>query len=531
MRSAVLSVAVAVAVSSIVRGGLAGAQPWHLPWRAGQAVYVTQDCNDSCCNDHVGHNAYAWDFAAHGPFEVVAPRAGTLVHVKMSSNRGGDASEVDAANYIVIDHGDGTASVMLHLAHGSLDPAVRCGDFVRAGQRLAVTGSTGWSSGIHLHYQVNRIPPWMSRVCECGPDGMACGENESHWELFWSHQEASATIPVRFEEWPTASVCGDRHDDNVLVSRNVDAHEELIVIDEAEPRRFVPLLGAWSMAPGGMRGSYRQASVGRAAAMVSFEGRVPRPGVYEIWHAIPVSGRTTGVAAAQVEIIASGGRVTTVQAQNVPGGGYHPLPGRYKLTGRPGEGVILSADGRPGEALAVDTVLLRRVADAGSQTEGATCSASSECRGALVCAGGQCRAGCEVTGCDDGTLCDGTGLCVPRSSANTSMATGSTMTSVRRGRSAMVPGERAPNGITDGARETGPPRGSSFEWATLQSDVLLRRLLGVLGGVMSVLFGLWAVNARALVQHGRCQDTCDGCASVHRGTSRTDFWGGSHTGH
>src|SRR5262249_36302115 len=151
------------------------------------------DCNDSCCNDHVGYNAYSWDFARPGAFDVLAPRAGTVVHVKMSSNRGGDsASQVDAANYLVIDHGDGTYSVMLHLAYRSLDPAVRCGSFVRAGQRLATTGSTGWSSGNHLHYQVNRIPPGVTRTCECGPDGMACAPTEAHWDLFWSRSAASA---------------------------------------------------------------------------------------------------------------------------------------------------------------------------------------------------------------------------------------------------------------------------------------------------------------------------------------------------
>src|SRR5947207_7027020 len=106
--------AIAVALVLGLAASNADAQTYHLPWPAGQGVYVTQDCNDSCCGDHVGYNAYAWDFAVQGPFEVRAPRAGTVVHVKMSSHTGGGADAVDAANYLVIDHGDGTASVMLH---------------------------------------------------------------------------------------------------------------------------------------------------------------------------------------------------------------------------------------------------------------------------------------------------------------------------------------------------------------------------------------------------------------------------------
>jgi len=43
----------------------------------------------------------------------------------------------------VIDHGDGTQTTMLHLAQGSLDPALACGAFVRRGQRVATTGAPG----------------------------------------------------------------------------------------------------------------------------------------------------------------------------------------------------------------------------------------------------------------------------------------------------------------------------------------------------------------------------------------------------
>lgn len=386
----------------------------RLPWPAHQRVNVTQDCNDSCCNDHVGYNAYAWDFATEGAFAVVAPRAGTVVHVKMSSNRGGpDASEVDTANYIVIDHGDGTYSVMLHLAYNSLDPAVRCGEFVRQGQRLAMTGSTGWSSGNHLHYQLNRIPPGMPEVCECGPQGMDCTQEEPNWDLFWSHGAVSSTLPVSFEEWRSASACADRHDALVLESRNVDAHEPVITLDEAEPGRFLPLRGIWITSAGGLRGTYRQAAPGsEAAAMLSFRGAIPSPGVYEVWWGLPVRGRHVGVSEARAELVARGERAHSVHAQNQPGGGYHPLVGRFKLTGREGEGLVFSASARTAEALAVDGAVLRRVGNVGSTPEGGACIESIECTSDLVCAAGVCRQGCESTGCPEGTRCDATGLCV-----------------------------------------------------------------------------------------------------------------------
>ena len=131
----------AAALSILANAGDARAEGprFRLPWGAGASQYLTQDANDACCSDHVGANKYAFDFALPegGAFDVVAPADGTLVHVKMSSAKGcGDVSCVSDANYVVIDHGDGTQTTMLHLAQGSLDAAVACGGFVRRGQRI-----------------------------------------------------------------------------------------------------------------------------------------------------------------------------------------------------------------------------------------------------------------------------------------------------------------------------------------------------------------------------------------------------------
>ncbi len=420
-RNSSLLAALVTLATALTIASTAGADTgWRLPWRAGQQVYVTQDCNDSCCSDHVGHNAYAWDFATYGAFDVVAPRAGTVTHVKMSSNRGGDSNEVDASNYIVIDHGDGTASVFLHLERGSLDPGIQCGAFVRQGQRLAVTGATGWASGNHLHFQVNRIPPTMNRTCECGGNGMACGEYESHWELFWSRDNASASIPVEFDDWHGSSQCNDRHDNVMVTSRNVDAGEPVIRVDTNAPGRFVPLRGEWSLANGGALGRYHAAASGtEAAALVPFNGSVARPGVYEVWTSLPAEARNTGAAVARAEVIARGERTSQMQRQTVAGGGFRPLTGRFKLTGREGEGVVMSSFAHAAESLAVDGVMLRRVGETGTAGAGAACRASTECAGDMVCAGGTCRAGCEQSACGAGEVCDATGLCLRGTTAAT----------------------------------------------------------------------------------------------------------------
>ena len=55
-------------------------------------------------------------------------------------------------NYIDIDHMDGTKTRYAHLQYGGIRVSV--GDEVQQGQNIALMGSTGCSTGAHLHYEV-----------------------------------------------------------------------------------------------------------------------------------------------------------------------------------------------------------------------------------------------------------------------------------------------------------------------------------------------------------------------------------------
>lgn len=80
---------------------------------------------------------------------IVAADAGTVIKASApvaGQNTGGK----DYGNYIVIDHGNGMTTTYAHCR----DLYVSVGDTVTAGQEIAACGSTGTSTGAHLHFEV-----------------------------------------------------------------------------------------------------------------------------------------------------------------------------------------------------------------------------------------------------------------------------------------------------------------------------------------------------------------------------------------
>ncbi len=86
--------------------------------------------------------------------EVVAAESGTVVlsYSDCPHNYGKDGScgcGGGYGNYIMIDHGNGKATLYAHMT--SL--AVTSGDYVQKGQLVGYVGTTGWSTGPHLHFE------------------------------------------------------------------------------------------------------------------------------------------------------------------------------------------------------------------------------------------------------------------------------------------------------------------------------------------------------------------------------------------
>lgn len=91
---------------------------------------------------HKGH-----DYAAPTGTPTYAAAAGRVIIANYSSSAG---------NWVVIDHGNGLTTKYMH--HSAI--CVSAGQYVEKGQQIGYVGSTGQSTGPHLHFQVeeNYVP-------------------------------------------------------------------------------------------------------------------------------------------------------------------------------------------------------------------------------------------------------------------------------------------------------------------------------------------------------------------------------------
>jgi MYXO-CTERM domain-containing protein len=126
----------------------------EVPWPCGESYPCTQ--GNSGQTSHTGLAQYAWDFGMPLGADVLAARGGVVLMIEVDSQFGG-CSHVYAndANYVLIDHQDGTAGLYLHVEGNSSN--LQMGDPVAAGDVIARVGQTGWTCGPHLHFQVQEI--------------------------------------------------------------------------------------------------------------------------------------------------------------------------------------------------------------------------------------------------------------------------------------------------------------------------------------------------------------------------------------
>ena len=133
---------------SVSLGDTFGYHEWRTQFGNGSGFHSGQDINGK---GGVGH------------LKVIAPKDGKVTYPKNDSQIMWEDHFLDidglrnltdpsCGNQVTIEHSDGVVSVFCHLAKGSI--RVHAGDTVRQGQVIGLVGSSGSSTGAHLHYTV-----------------------------------------------------------------------------------------------------------------------------------------------------------------------------------------------------------------------------------------------------------------------------------------------------------------------------------------------------------------------------------------
>ena len=155
--------------------------------------------------NHQGTDIYSWPFTwyqfQNNFTEVIAAASGTII-VKTDGNFDMSCDfNNDQWNAIYIRHNDGSTTWYGHLKTGTLT-SKNVGDTVTAGEYLGVVGSSGNSTGPHLHFEVydnnnNLVDPYS------GP----CNNITSWWQDQKDYYEPNINALLTHNAAPNFNTC------------------------------------------------------------------------------------------------------------------------------------------------------------------------------------------------------------------------------------------------------------------------------------------------------------------------------------
>ncbi len=147
-------------------------------WNCGTNTYDTHRGTDIC--------TYPYPFYKmdNNQVEVIAAAAGIIIDKHDGEFDKNCVHSSAQANYVVIEHADGTFANYFHMKKNSLT-AKNVGDAVAAGEYLGVVGSSGDANGPHLHFEVR-----TANTSTAYKDPFAGGCNTLNATSWWTSQKS-----------------------------------------------------------------------------------------------------------------------------------------------------------------------------------------------------------------------------------------------------------------------------------------------------------------------------------------------------
>lgn len=129
---------------------------YRLPYENGQVFRIGQAPSGPVTTHNTPESQFAVDIPMPEGTPIVAARDGTVIYTEANQVYGAQHPDMlSKANEVRVQHVDGTIAVYVHLKHGGV--FAYAGQRVRAGDQIGLAGSTGYSSGPHLHFAVETV--------------------------------------------------------------------------------------------------------------------------------------------------------------------------------------------------------------------------------------------------------------------------------------------------------------------------------------------------------------------------------------
>jgi murein DD-endopeptidase MepM/ murein hydrolase activator NlpD len=130
-------------IAAMLSGGGSGRFSGSMAWPVPCSSRITSDFGPRICPFHGKELHPGIDIGAPSGSAIVAAGKGEVLY---AGYRGG------YGNTIILDHGNGVTTLYAHQRAGGIK--VSTGQRVTKGQRIGTVGSTGYSTGPHLHFEV-----------------------------------------------------------------------------------------------------------------------------------------------------------------------------------------------------------------------------------------------------------------------------------------------------------------------------------------------------------------------------------------